>query len=481
MTPLTAPHRLRAHDGESERARALVAGFEFEQAAFRGTSFYARALLRVLSELGLDTLLLTSARVSEHPLLERLSIARQLAEPSTQTRWQRRRAFVRDVMWPVGPRLVTLELSDDLLDRVDYLRWVDGCLNRPSVYDFIRMRSGRGWRAYTVPDCNADVLITPAPLHVRAPRGVPFVAAFHDLSPLLRLDHPPNDDAREFLCRIRGMERHADAILCSSDASRRELVRHFSSLAARCTVIHPPVTLFAEEIALASEPEIERGVLARYEVERHGYLLCIGVIERKKNVRRLVDAYIATRQQLGIPLLLIGWLGYGSQEVEPALSRGGDWLRHVGYAPQLDKVVLLRNARALVFPSLYEGFGLPPLEAMQVGCPVLASNIPSVAEACADAAHLVDCRSARQLAEGLIQIACDDHLRAGLSARGLRRADQLSLQNYREQLGAFLSRFVSIPAPRNSPVSVRSAPSPEHTETGCGRRLGADIASASER
>jgi glycosyltransferase involved in cell wall biosynthesis len=458
MSSPTPLYPVRVHEKTPGRPRALVAGFEFEQSAFRGTSFYARALLRALSELGLETLLLTSAAASSEGLLERLSILRQLTEPGASPKWRRRTWFARDLLWPVRARLVALDPTDDVLDRVDYLRWVDGCLNRPSVYDFVRMRSHRRWPAYRVPVGDASVVITPAPIHIRAPRGVPLVTALHDLSPLLRADHPPHDDAREFLCRIRGMERHAAAVLCSTDATRRELVTHFPTLADRCTVLHPPVSLFAEEMALASEPAIERGVLARYRVERHGYMLCVGVIERKKNVRRLLEAYVAVRQQLGMPLLLLGWLGYGSQELEWALSRRGDWIRHFGYVPQLDKIVLMRNARALVFPSLYEGFGLPPLEAMQVGCPVLASNIPAVAEACADAAHLIDCRSIRRIAEGLLEIAGDERLRARLSARGLRRAEELSLRNYREQLGAFLSQFVAVPsAARNTSVALRAA------------------------
>jgi hypothetical protein len=117
---------------------------------------------------------------------------------------------------------------------------------------------------------------------------------------------------------------------------------------------------------------------------------------------------------------------------------------------------------------------------MQLGCPVLASDIPAVAEACADAAHLVDCRSIREIAEGLLQVVEDDRLRAGLCARGLRRAGQLSLRNYREQLGAFLRQYVSVPAAPSyalphqaSDVGAREMPR--------GGGPAAEIPSASER
>jgi glycosyltransferase involved in cell wall biosynthesis len=469
--------RDRPQETSAHRVGALVAGFEFEQAAFRGTSFFARSLLRALSELGIETLLLTSAATSGDALLERLAVARHLAEPSTPTTWARRTGFLRDLLWPARPRRVSFGQSSSYLDRVDYLRWVDACLNRPAVYDYIRMRSHHRWPAYTVPWSTANVVIAPAPIHIRAPRGVPLVMAFHDLSPVLRADHPPQDDSSEYLCRIRSMERHADAVLCSSEASRGELIAHFPSLTDRTTVIHPPVTLFAEELALAQEPEVERSVLGRYGVERGSYLLYVGVLERKKNVRRLVDAYIAVRQQIDIPLLLAGWMGYGAHEVEPALSRGANGARHLGYVSQTDKIVLMRNARALVFPSLYEGFGLPPLEAMQLGCPVLASNIPAVAEACADAAYLVDCRSLGQLAAGLIRISLDNDLRAELTVRGLRRAAQLSLANYRRQLGGFLSHFAMVPATR----SASAAAAPGFPALLSGSRLAADATSANEQ
>ncbi len=462
------------------RPRALVAGFEFEQSAFRGTSFYARAMLRALNELGLETLLLTSAARTAKGLPERLAVVRQLADPEALTKWRRRATLARSLLWPGRARLIAPGQSDDILDRVDYLRWADACLNRPAVYDLIRIRSHRRWPAYTVPAANADIVMAPAPIHIRAPRGVPLITALHDLSPLLRADHPPHDDAREFLCRIRGMERHAERVVCSSEASRQELIAHFPSIEGRTTVIHPPVSLFNEEMTLAREPEIERGVLARYGVKRSGYLLFLGVIERKKNVARLVDAYLAVRQQLRIPLLLIGWLGYGSEEVGRAFARGGDWLRHLGYVPQLDKIVLLRNARALVFPSLYEGFGLPPIEAMQVECPVLASNIPAVTEACADAAHLVDCRSIRDLAEGLVQISENEPLRAQLRARGRQRAEQLSLANYCDHLGALLNQYVSVPARRNTPRPQQPVDD-QSRDLFCAGRLAAEIPSNNER
>jgi glycosyltransferase involved in cell wall biosynthesis len=298
---------------------------------------------------------------------------------------------------------------------------------------------------------------------------------------VLRADHPPHDDAAEFLCRLRTMERHADAVLCSTASARRELVSHFPKLAGRCTVIHPPVSLFAEEMAISTEPEVERSVLARYGVESHGYLLYVGVIERKKNVRRLVDAYLTIREQIGIPLLLAGWLGYGAEDVQPALARGGGWLRHVGYVSQLDKIVLMRHARALVFPSLYEGFGLPPLEAMQVGCPVLASNIPAVAEACGNGAHLVDCRSLKQMADGLVRIVSDQPLRASLVAHGHRRAERLSLARYREQLGRFLTQFVTVPALDAASRPVRTEAESETRAFLYRGKLATDVAPAGEQ
>lgn len=477
--PPTLPQDAAAH-GEAASTAALVAGFEFEQTAFRGTSFYARAQLRALSELGFETLLLTSAHPGSHRLLERLLLARQLTEPQSPGKWDRRKLFLRDLLRPQPPRLVSLRHDAELSDQIDYLRWVDACLNRPSVYDFIRMRSLRGWAPYPLPSSHAEIVVTPAPIQIRAPRGVPLVTAFHDLAPLVRADHPPQDDSAEYLRRIQGMERYADAIICSSDAGRRELIAHFPGLTDRCTVIHPPASLFSEEIALAQDPTIERGVLRHYGVDPGGYLLYVGVIEHKKNVRRLVDAYLAVREQLGIPLLLVGWLGYRSEDVQRVLARKDTGIGHLGYVPQIDKAVLLRNARAMVFPSMYEGFGLPPLEAMQVGCPVLASNIPAVAEACGGAAYLVDCQSTQQLSQGLLRIALDEPLRSALTVRGYRRAEALSLERYRVQLGTVLSQFVTVP--RMAEAKVHSAPT-AHTAAARllrGDTLVADIAPANE-
>lgn len=465
---------------EVKPTAALVAGFDFEQNAFRGTSFFARTLLRALSELGFETLLLTGAPSGSNRLLERLFLARQLADPASPGKWRRRELFLRDLLRPQPPRLISLRHDTELSDHIDYVRWVDACLNRPSVYDFIRMRSLRGWAPYPLPTSHAEIVITPTPIQVRAPRGVPVVTAFHDLAPLVRADHPPQDNADEFFRRIQGMERYADAIICSSEVGHRELIAHFPGLTDRCTVLSPPPSLFTEEITLAGDPSVERAVLSRYGVERSGYLLYVGVIEAKKNIGRLIDAYLAVRQQLRIPLLLAGWMGYRSHELQPVLARPDIGIGHLGYVAQLDKVVLMRNARALVFPSLYEGFGLPPLEAMQVGCPVLASNIPAVAEACGDAAYLVDCRSTPQLSHGLLRIALDEPLRTALIARGHRRAEELSLERYRVQLGTVLSQFVSVPHLANA--TLRPVPSVDRAATRLLHpdALATDIAPANE-
>lgn len=465
---------------ETKATTALVAGFEFEQTAFRGTSFYARTQLRALSDLGFETLLLTGAQPGPNRLLDRLFLARQLTEPQSPGAWDRRKLFLRDLLRPQPPRIVSLRHDAELSDQIDYLRWVDACLNRHAVYDFIRMRSLRGWAPYPLPSSHAEIVVTPAPIQVRPPRGVPLVTAFHDLAPLVRADHPPQDDSAEYLRRIQGMERYADAIICSSETGRRELTAHFPGLADRCTVIHPPASLFSEEIALAQDPTTERGVLRRYGVDPGGYLLYVGVIEHKKNVRRLVDAYLAVREQVGIPLLLIGWLGYRSEDVQRVLARKDSGIGHLGYVPQLDKAVLLRNARAMVFPSMYEGFGLPPLEAMQVGCPVLASNIPAVAEACGHAAHLVDCQSTQQLSQGLLRIALDEPFRAALVVRGYRRAEELSLERYRTQLGAVLSQFVTVPGMVGAKVRLASTTDAPATRVLRGDALVADIAPANE-
>ena len=179
------------------------------------------------------------------------------------------------------------------------------------------------------------------------------------------------------------------------------------------------------------------------------YLLFYGALEPKKNVARLIDAYQLSA--VVIPLVITGASGWGNQaekklidelRAEERVATGaGRRLYHFEFVSIQMLVTLIRGARAVVFPSLYEGFGLPPLEAMARGTPVVTSRTSSIPEIAGDAALYVNPYETDEIARAIKTIVADGDLRAELSRRGRIQAELFSVDRYRERVKSLYERL----------------------------------------
>jgi alpha-1,3-rhamnosyl/mannosyltransferase len=188
-------------------------------------------------------------------------------------------------------------------------------------------------------------------------------------------------------------------------------------------------------------------VLARYGLEP-GFLFSLGRLNRRKNLERLLVAYTRLRSRVGcdIPLVIGGKADYGVREVLQRAKLSGDasGIRFVGLIPQSDLPAFYSAAAAFVYPSLFEGFGLPVLEAMASGTPVVTSNRAALPELTADAALAVDPESVEALTDALALVMTDRDAAADLRRRGLERSRQFTwaetakrtLKVYRDALAA---------------------------------------------
>ncbi len=199
---------------------------------------------------------------------------------------------------------------------------------------------------------------------------------------------------------------------------------------------------------------MRREIEGVFGLKFQGYFLYFGSIEPKKNVGRLIEAYLAAG--IETPLVLVAAQAWKTEE-ELRLMRNDDHLRYLveadgttrvkrkiyqfDYAPFPVLVSLIRGARAVLTPSLYEGFGLPLLEAMTLGTPALASNQSSHPEIGGDAAVLVDPYDTRAMAEAIRRLDEDAELRAMLAARGPRQAEHFSAERYQARLRALYERL----------------------------------------
>jgi len=228
--------------------------------------------------------------------------------------------------------------------------------------------------------------------------------------------------------RIRAMERFpeavekADAIITDSHFTARELIDCLPVDSAKVTPIHLGVTA---EYHPRSASELTP-CLSRYGVKYQGYILVVGTLEPRKNLKLVLDAYrsMPVKVQEQYPLVVIGMKGWGtdqiSQEMDALIDSGH--LRLLGYVPTKDMPLLYAAAKLFVYPSMYEGFGLPPLEAMASGVPVITSNRASLPEVVGKAGIQVDADDVDMLREAMDEVL-DDTNKAGLMIReGLLQA-----------------------------------------------------------
>jgi glycosyltransferase involved in cell wall biosynthesis len=228
--------------------------------------------------------------------------------------------------------------------------------------------------------------------------------------------------------RYRRGALRASRVITVSHATRRDIehVLHIPSSRIR-TIYSAPDPAFTDGHC---DEGSDRQVLDRYSIH-YPFILYAGTIRPQKNIPRLIEAFGVLRSDLehtdkysGLRLIIIGdeLSRYPAVRRAVAETRMEPLVRFLGFVPLETLRVFYRAAAAFAFPSLYEGFGLAPLEAMACGTPVVASDIPSLVEAVGDAAELVSPDNVFDIARGLREVLLDDHRRRILSEAGIQQA-----------------------------------------------------------
>jgi glycosyltransferase involved in cell wall biosynthesis len=289
------------------------------------------------------------------------------------------------------------------------------------------------------------------PLPIRL-KGRPNIYTLHDVVPL-KLPYTSLDNKRFYLRLMKRIARVADHIVTVSECSKRDLVDLVGIAPERITNTYQSVDI-PEKFLAKPEDEVAREVEGAVGVDYKGYYLFWGSIEPKKNIGRMIEGYLASK--VDAPLVIVGAMAWKSEEELRLLNEENIVFRRtiendeftrkrvmiLPYAPFSLLVSLIRGARATLFPSIYEGFGLPVLEAMLLGTPVISSNTASLPEVAADAALLVDPYDTGAIARAVRRMDGDPDLRADLAARGRIQAARFSREAYRERL-AHVYRAVS--------------------------------------
>ncbi len=252
--------------------------------------------------------------------------------------------------------------------------------------------------------------------------GTPVHSMVWDMVPFHRELHPPRGSSFE-RATLPLAVRRCKSLVAISAATRDELIARYPSVATRTAIAHPAAgTQFNPTIA-----DHDSRALARHGVRRP-YVLATGTLEPRKNLPRLISAFASLPAEIaaGHQLVLAGAPGWETADTFAHVASHSALVKTLGYVPEEDLPALYRGAEVFCYPSLYEGFGIPVLEAMSCGAPVLTSGRSSMPEVAGDAARYVDPHDTADIARGLHELLADPSKRRTLASRGLERAQSFT-------------------------------------------------------
>lgn len=281
-----------------------------------------------------------------------------------------------------------------------------------------------------------DLFFTPAHVIPLTYRG-PAAATVHDLG----FHFFPETHTRFQRLYLRWSTRHnarrSRRVIADSQATRKDLSRLYEIPTSKIHVVYPGID---PQLAPERDPAILEHVRRQYGIET-SYLLYLGTLQPRKNLERLIEAYV--RSNVTAQLVLAGKAGWLSEPILQTISHfigpagvsdAASRIRVTGYVAEEDKPALLSGATALLYPSLYEGFGFPILEAQVCGTPVLCGNNSSQPEVAGSGALFVAADDAQAIVQGIRRLAQDGDLRARLIQDGLENARRFSWQRTAEQV-----------------------------------------------
>lgn len=425
----------------------MIDGYNLGLEMGTGVATYARNLSYELHNLGYQAHVLYGGRAA--PGIQDLLREIAFFDPNAGTtpRWLEVLRYVTELVnSPAGMRARPVPISGKVIAKTYRARmpYFDRIWSVPDLF-------GRSYRHFALYRSRLSVNVreTPRVMHWTYPlplrvAGAKNIYTIHDLVPL-RLPYTTLDNKRRHYRLIRMLLRRADHIVTVSETSKKDIVDLFGYPEEKITNTYQAVDI-PRKYAEKPEDSVKREVEGTFNLVYKDYLLYFGAIEPKKNIGRLIESYLAS--QIKTPLVIIGKLAWKTddelrllndssirylEQVE-TLTYTRNRVFRIDYAPFPLLVSLIRGAKAVTFPSLYEGFGLPVLEAMRLGTPVLTSTEGAAPEVAGDAALLVDPYDTHALSEAIRALDSNQELRGELACKGLKQAALYSPERYRARL-----------------------------------------------
>ncbi|RAX38516.1 glycosyltransferase family 1 protein [Rhizobium tropici] len=440
-------------DGEGETGVSqtiLYDGLNLSLKKGTGVATYTRSLMSTARALGYQTGVVHGmpGNVPKDPILREVLLfddtsARVPGALSTAKRWLRRRVAapfgIKPVPIPLSGTVILKSLQAQLGDSA--MVYASNDLFQLARYHFKRYGNNLAMKFETQP----DLLHCTYPMPIAAKKAL-NIYTIHDLVPL-RLPYLTEDDKRYHYKMLRSLVRRADHIVTVSETSRADIIKVLGADEARVSNTYQAVHV-PEQLRAKPADVVANEIAGIFHLDWKEYFLFFGAFEPKKNISRLVEAYLAAKTNK--PLIIVGAPGWKGAETQQLIDddrfrfylRAEDRILPQRQIQRFDFVSypllisLIRGARAVLFPSLYEGFGLPVLESMQLGTPVLSSTEGSIPEIAGNAALLVDPYNTEEMRKAIVSLDQDDALCASFAKAGPRQAARFSPDRYQQKVSA---------------------------------------------
>ena len=430
-----------------------IDGYNLARPRGTGIATYSRTLGHVLKAAGHDITGVFGLHVGDDPALRETLFFDHVGQTETGRRvfggrWHRR---LRTLRATLDRRLEAVATEVPLTNRVDKQAFAD------RLPPFDRLTSSPGLFPTAMRYFNAhrrfltlrmerppEIMHWTYPVPIRL-EGARNIYTVHDLVPL-RLPYTTLSDKPQFARLLKGCVAHGDHLCTVSDFSRTDIIDQCGVDPAFVTNTYQ-TSLLPEEISLETWADSARQVEGMFRLKPRSFFLFFGAVEPKKNIGRLIEAFLGL--QLKTPLVLVGaraWLSEGELSLLP---ENDPRIVRLDYLGRNALLRLTRAARAVLFPSIFEGFGLPVLEAMQLGTPVLTGNGSSLPEVAGEAALMVDPYSTAAIAAGIARLDRNEGLRNTLCEAGPQQAARFSGSTYLERLEAmYAGVMLGVPTSR---------------------------------
>lgn len=268
-----------------------------------------------------------------------------------------------------------------------------------------------------------DIIFQPNYNLFKTYKNFKSIILIHDLSHIKYSQFHPKDRVEYFNKNLEKSIKQATKIVTISNFTKNELIRLNLASEEKIQVIPNGVSKEFKPLNLHSN---SNKVLEKYKLKAKGYFLFVGTFEPRKNLKLLLEAYIKYHQSNPhpTPLVLVGTFGWNEEFFSNTLKKALELpdVFRLGYLSDIDLRILYAGAKVFIFPSFYEGFGLPPLEAMASATAVIASNTSSIPEVVVDNGILIDPNNKNELLKAMVLLDEDEKIRLEFEQKGLKRA-----------------------------------------------------------